>query len=415
MDLDKQSSTVSLTSRILVAVALGIIAGVWMPGGTPLFDLLGRTFLRLLKMVMVPLIVTSIMSGMVQVGNLQNLGRLGLQVGGYYVATSLLAILTGLALVNLFQPGVDADVPMKQRVETIPAAEASLPDLVDRLIPDNLFRALAEGDLLALIVVSLLVGLCISRVPDPFRQPLETLVEGASHVMMRLTHLIMWLAPFGIFGLVATIIATTGLELFGSLATYLFTVAVGLLIHSLATLPLIILFLGKARPLEHGRAMIPSVTTAFATASSAATLPLTMKCAEENAHVPNHISRFVLPLGATINMDGTALYECVAVLFIAQAYGIELTILQQGSVVITALLVSIGAAGIPMAGLVMMSIITQAVGLPVEGIGLVLAVDRILDMLRTAVNVWSDSCGAKVVAAWQSHEGKNEKLAMRND
>jgi Na+/H+-dicarboxylate symporter len=217
--------------------------------------------------------------------------------------------------------------------------------------------------------------------------------------MMKLTHFIILFAPIGVFGLVAKLVATSGVGVFLDLGVYAITVVAGLLVHACVTLPVLLVLVGKGvSPVKHVKAMAAALLTAFSTSSSSATLPLTMESVEKNAGVSNKISSFVLPLGATINMDGTALYECVAAMFIAQAYGIDLGLGQQFVVVITALLVSIGAAGIPMAGLVMMVVILRAVGLPLEGVGLILAVDRILDMCRTTVNVWSDSCGAVVIA-----------------
>ena len=230
--------------------------------------------------------------------------------------------------------------------------------------------------------------------------------ESIFQIMMKMTGVIIRLAPIGVFGLMLKIVAKTGFSAFGPLLSYMSVVAAGLIIHAFVTLPLILYFIARVNPLNFFKAMATALTTAFSTSSSSATLPVTMSCVEKNAGVSNKISSFVLPLGATINMDGTALYECVAAVFIAQAYGIELSFTQQMIVVVTALLASIGAAGIPMAGLVMMSIILNAVGLPLEGVGLIVAVDRILDMMRTTVNVWSDSVGTITIAMSQGEVTK---------
>ncbi len=224
---------------------------------------------------------------------------------------------------------------------------------------------------------------------------------------MLLTQFIIRLAPLGVFALMAKVVGTTGFTAFRSLGLYMLCVVIGLVIHACVTLPLILRTLGGLSPLRHARAMAAALMTAFSTSSSSATLPVTMECAEKNAGVSNRVASFVLPLGATVNMNGTALYECVAALFISQVYGITLSFTQQAIVVLTALLVSIGAAGIPMAGLVMMGVILNAVGLPLEGVGLILAVDRVLDMMRTTVNVWGDTVGAVVIA---SSEGEREGL-----
>jgi Na+/H+-dicarboxylate symporter len=242
------------------------------------------------------------------------------------------------------------------------------------------------------------LGIFISKLDNKHRQLLTDLFNAGFEVMMNITHFIILFAPVGVFGLVAKITATTGLEIFKSLGLYFVTVLAGLLWHYSVNLPFLVLLLSKENPVRHLKNMSAALLTAFTTSSSSATLPLTMECAEKNAGISNKISSFVLPLGATVNMDGTALYECVAAMFIAQVYGIELSFAAQFTVVITALLASIGAAGIPMAGLVMMSIVLKAVGLPLEGIGLILAVDRILDMIRTSTNVWSDSCGTLIIA-----------------
>jgi Na+/H+-dicarboxylate symporter len=252
-----------------------------------------------------------------------------------------------------------------------------------------------------------LFGFFITTVKNRYRQILTTFFSAFFEVMMKITLFIIKFTPLGIFGIVSHEVARNSEQLAGiagSLAIYSICVIAALLFHAFFSLPLIVRVIGKARPFAHMNNMITALLTAFSTSSSSATLPLTMESLEYKSGVSNKISSFTLPLGATINMDGTALYECVAAMFIAQAYGVDLTFMQQVLVVITALLASIGAAGIPMAGLVMITIVLTAVGLPLEGIGLILAVDRILDMLRTSVNVWSDSCGAVIIARSEKEE-----------
>ncbi len=265
------------------------------------------------------------------------------------------------------------------------------------IVPANPFESMAEGKILQIIFFCLLFGYFITRLPKTPRETLTHFFESCFEVMMQVTNLIIRFAPIGIFALVSKTVATTGFEALGGLGIYVITVFVGLAIHAVFTLPAVLLIAGKGSPRRHAQAMAPALLTAFSTSSSSATLPLTMESLEKRAGVSNRTTSFVAPLGATVNMDGTALYECVAAMFIAQAYGVELGFAQQLLVVVTALLASIGAAGIPMAGLVMISVILTAVGLPLEGVGLILAVDRVLDMCRTTVNVWSDSCGAAVV------------------
>jgi Na+/H+-dicarboxylate symporter len=365
---------------------------------------MGTIFLRALKMIIVPLVFSSIVSGVTSIGSAQSLGRLGLKTVTYYVMTSLFAILTGLVLVNFMKPGVGADLGFSESVEGLSTISGGLADIIFRIIPENVFQAFITADMLAIIFFSLLFGFFITRTQNNSRDQLTNFFNAFFEVMMKMTIFIIKFAPLGIFGIVAGVVAQQAGDreaLFGimhRMGLYMFTVILGLAFHTFVTLPLILKLIGRVNPKLHFRAMSTPLLTAFSTASSSATLPLTMEAVENEAGVSNKISSFVLPLGATINMDGTALYECVAAMFIAQAYGVELTFVQQMIVVITALLASIGAAGIPMAGLVMMSIVLTAVGLPLEGVGLILAVDRILDMCRTAVNVFSDSCGTVVIA-----------------
>jgi len=352
-------------------------------------------------MIIIPLILTSIVSGVSSIGDAQNLGRLGLKTVTYYISTSLFAIVTGLVFVNLIQPGVGADLGLKKEVPELAAASGNLWDIILRMIPTNIFEALVSFDILAIIVFSILIGFFITRIEFKQKEFLATLFNSGFEVMMKLTHFIIRFTPLGILGIVVGVVAGQKenlVEILGSLGKYFGTVLLGLIIHATITLPLILRVVGRVNPRKHFQAMTTPLLTAFSTRSSSATLPLTIDAVENNTGVSNKISSFVLPLGATINMDGTALYECVAAMFIAQAYGIEISFLQQMIVVFTALLASIGAAGIPMAGLVMISVILTAVGLPLEGVGLILAVDPFLDMCRTSVNVWSDSCGAAAIA-----------------
>ena len=362
---------------------------------------MGDLFLRALKMIIIPLIITSIVSGVSNIGSAQNLGKLGLKTIAYYILTSLMAILVGLILVNILQPGVGADLGFRKDVEGLNVVSDSLGNILLRMIPSNIFEALVSADMLAIIFFSIIVGFFLTRVNDYYKTKLIDLFNGGFELMMKITVFIIHFAPVGIFGIVAGVVAEqkTGLlDIAGRIGIYMAAVLLGLIFHGMITLPLLLKLIGRVNPWLHFKGMTTPLITAFSTSSSSATLPLTMESVEHNSGVSNKITSFVLPLGATVNMDGTALYECVAAMFIAQAYGIELSFLQQMIVVITALLASIGAAGIPMAGLVMISVVLSAVGLPLEGVGLILAVDRILDMCRTTVNVWSDSCGAAIIA-----------------
>jgi proton glutamate symport protein len=274
-----------------------------------------------------------------------------------------------------------------------------------RMVPSNIVAAAADGQMLGLIFFGLLFGYFMTRIEGTPARILQDFWQGVFAVMMRITDWVMRFAPLGVFALVAKVVASTGFAAFMPLLSFFLTVLGALAFHFLVTLPLLLLLVGRVNPLRHYQAMAPALLTAFSTASSSATLPVTMDCVENRTGVSNRISSFVLPLGATVNMDGTALYECVAAMFIAQAYGVHLGFAAQFSVVLLALLTSIGVAGIPAASLVAISIILTAVGLPLEGIGLILAVDRVLDMCRTSVNVFSDSCGAVLIGRLEGETG----------
>lgn len=371
---------------------------------------MGTLFMRGLQMVIVPLILSSIISGVANIGNAENLGRLGLKTMSYYLLTSMFAILTGLILVNLIAPGIGADLGLSKTVEGLDVAREDFGKTLLKIVPTNIFEAFVDNEMLSIIFFAILFGFFITRVSNKSRKTLTDFFNSTFDVMMKITTFIIKFTPFGVLAIVADVVAENAdnlTELAGSVGMYAVTVLAALAIHATLTLPSILRIIGRAHPLKHLKVMRSVLLTAFSTSSSGATLSLTMQAVEKRGGVSNKITSFTLPLGATINMDGTALYECVAAMFIAQAYGIELSFVEQIIVVVTALLASIGAAGIPMAGLVMISIILTAVGLPLEGMGLILAVDRILDMFRTATNVWSDSCGAVVIA---KSEGETLKV-----
>jgi Na+/H+-dicarboxylate symporter len=400
---------IALHWQILIALVLAVIYGVFLKDYVAYVDWMGVLFLNALKMVIIPLVLSSIITGVTRIGNAENLGRLGLKTISYYIMTSTIAIITGLVLVNIFKPGIGADLNLSQTIE-LDVESGSLRQTIYRIIPQNIFSAFSQnGRMLSVIFFAILFGFFITKAPEKSKNILTEFFQAAFDVMMKVTLFIIRFTPLGIFGLVAEKVAMQDDlgALFESLGLYMVVVLAALFIHAGITLPTIVRLIGKANVWKHLKAMRTALLTAFSTSSSNATLPLTIQSVEENDGVSNEISSFTLPLGATINMDGTALYECIAVIFIAQAYGVDLSIGQQVIVVITALLASIGAAGIPMAGLIMITIILTAVGLPLEGVGLILAVDRPLDMFRTATNVWSDSCGAVVIA---KSEGETLKV-----
>jgi proton glutamate symport protein len=384
-------------TQILIAIVLGVIVGVLLGEKAAHIKIVGDLFIRLLKAIIIPLILASMVAGIVSLGDVRKLGRIGLRTFIYYAATTTLAVSVGLILVNIMRPGIGVDIGAETAADLSGGEVPSVLSIISDIIPANLFDAMAKDKVLSIIFFSLLLGVAISSIGEKGR-PLVSLFEAFNSVMMKITDWIMRLAPFGVFALMAYTIGSMGLSVIKPLVVYMATVVLGLTIHACITLPVLLSAIGKYSPLKFIRDVFSAVATALSTASSAATLPITMDCVQENTGVSNKVASFVLPLGATVNMDGTALYEAVAAMFIAQAYGIDLSIGQQLIIMLTATLASIGAAAIPGAGLVTMVIVLKAVNLPLEGIGMILAVDRILDMLRTAVNVWGDACGAAVIA-----------------
>lgn len=389
---------------ILITLIAGGFFGYFFSSATSYTNWIGDIFLRALNMIIIPLILTSVITGVASVGSKGNLGRLGLKTIGYYILSSIAAIITGFLLVSIIKPGVGADLGLTIPTDDISVASDSFGSTLIEIVPTNIFESLVEGNMLSIIFFAVLFGFFITRIEDKPRLMLMDVIQAILDVVMKITMFVIKFTPIGIFSITAKVISqqiqmgNDLSEIISRLGLYTVTVFAGLLIHAFITLSLSVKLLGRANPVKHFRNMATPLLTAFSTSSSNATLPLSMEAVEYRDGVSNKIASFTLPLGATINMDGTALYECVAVIFIAQAYGFDLSFTQHLIIVLTALLAAIGAAGIPMAGLVMMAVVLRAVGLPLEGIGLILAVDRILDMFRTAVNVYGDTCAAVVIA-----------------
>lgn len=415
---------IALHWQIMIALALAAIMGsVTGTEGTlfgihwmPVYVFIGTLFLNALKMIVVPLVVSAIISGIATIGAQGGFGRLGIKTLAYYLATSTIAIFVGLFLVNTIQPGVsDAPPPqIEQNSELLTAVEGrgmgDVAEVFIRMVPENVIEAAANGQMLGLIFFSLLFGYFLTQIKGEPQRVMQNFWQGMFEVMMKITHWVMKFAPLGVFGLVAASIAKTGFEQFENLALFFLTVVLALGFHFAVVMPLILRFVGGVKnPWLHYQAMLPAILTAFSTSSSASTLPVTLESLEKRAGVSNRVSSFVLPLGATVNMDGTALYECVAAIFIAQLFGVHLDFTTQLLIVFIALTTSIGVAGIPSASLVAISIILLAVGLPAEAIGLLLVVDRLLDMMRTTVNIFSDSVGAVVIARSEGEEVLKEK------
>lgn len=437
-DGEKKKSRLSI--YIFGAIVVAILAALVVPEYAAHFELGGEIFLQLLKMIVVPLVVTSVMSGILGLGDVRKLGKPGGCAVLYYLSTTILAVVVGLLLMNLIRPGVgyqeqgdlmeeaaqkggkkdaarekivksleeDTGLEEGEIAEIFPQLKGEskevssiLKNLVLMLFTDNLFSAAAQTELLPLIVFSIIFAGMLTTMGSRVGQ-LTTMINQVNNALLTFIMLLMQIAPIGIFCLVAGRFGEAQMkgEFVAELQKvggYFVTVVGGLGIHALATLPLIYWLLTKRNPFLFLRHMLQAILTAFSTASSSATLPVTMECANKNAGVSKRSTEFVLPLGATINMDGTALYEAAAAIFIAQAIGMDLTLTQQLIIAVTATLAAIGAAGIPEAGLVTMIIVLNAVGLPVEYIGLILSVDWLLDRFRTAVNVFGDSVGAAVV------------------
>lgn len=420
--------SIALHWQILIAIiAAGIFgsitgteSGIFGVSFYAMYVFLGTLFLNALKMLIVPLVLSSIITGISNIGSSENLGRLGGKTILFYATTSLLAILIGLTAVNLTNPGlIDGEPAGKQLnlttdeqalaevVEKVQGRDASdISAVFLRLVPTNIVAAAANGQMLGLIFFGLLFGFFITRIDFDKSELLKNFWQGIFDVMMLITMWVMKFAPLGVFGLVAKTVAATGFAAFQPMIIFFLTVAGALLFHAFVMLPLLLRYVGGVKPSRFIKHMSPVLLTAFSTASSSATLPLTMETVEKKVGVSSDTASFVLPLGATINMDGTALYECVAAMFIAQAYGFDLTLVQQFTIVLVALLTSIGVAGIPAASLVAITVILGVIGLPLEGLGLLLVTDRILDMMRTAVNVYSDSCGAVIIARSEGEETK---------
>jgi len=404
--------------QIIICMILGTILGTYYNQidfinnqSYTLIVLLGDIFVRLLKMVIVPLIFTSIIIGISSIKDQSKIGRLGFKTFIYYMFTSLFAILIGLTLANVIQPGVGAvTIDQVGAYDTSKLSTSnSILDILKRMIPTNPIGALAKGDILGVIFFALFFGVMMNFSPSDSRSTIKKIIKSIYDIILKMTQVIIKCAPIGVLGLMTKTVSNTGLSIFKELGMYALTIGLGLSIHLFIVLPLIIFIFVRVNPIIHFKAMATAMVTAFSTSSSSATLPVTMKCVNENVKASNETTSFVLPMGATINMDGTALYECAGVLFIAQALGIQLDASQQFIVVITALLASVGAAGIPSAGLVMLFIVTDAVGLKSDAVALwvgsMLAIDRPLDMFRTMVNITSDSVGAAVIA-----KSEGEKL-----
>ncbi len=386
---------------MLAGVVLGALGGYFLGEQMLQIKFLGVIFLNALKLIVVPLIILSMIVGVTSLGDIRKLGRTAGKTLLYFLGTTTIAVLLGLILVNIIRPGVGAPMIGSAAPEMITdSAPMSLIDIVVSMVPENFFKAASEGQVLGLIIFALIFGGALTTLGAGAKSVIDIL-ETLNRAIMKIVELIIYFAPVGVLALIGGIVAenreSLG-QLTSGLGWYTLTVIAGLVIHGVIILPLILSLLGKRNPWKYVMNMGQVFATSFTTSSSSATLPVNMTAVIEKNKVDKRAGSFVLPLGATINMDGTALYEAVAAVFIAQVYGIDLTIGQQVIIFITATLASIGAAGIPHAGTVTMVFVLSAVGLPIEGIGLIWAVDWFLDRCRTTVNVWGDAVGAAVIS-----------------
>ena len=420
-------SRIPLHWQILVSIVLACAFGYWLPNWVPYVSWMGDLFLRMLTMVVIPLVFCSIVAAMTKIRGKEKLKRLGTKTVAIYIGTTLLAIFTGLILVNLIRPGVGLDITDEGGVTAPSLQSLSIGEALFSSLPKNPFADLAEGRMLPIVVFAVIFGIFLARsrqetddLPTLSGQtgpsPIETLIhcfEAGFDVIMKMTIFILMFAPLGVFGLIATNIARFSGEngafaQFGQgLGLHFLVVFLGLSFHLLVTLSLCVWLLSGCNPWKHMRNMGAVILTAFSTASSNGTLPLSIRDVVKKSGVSQETAGFVLPMGAAINMNGSALYECAVVMFVAQAYGIDLTLYQQIVMVVMVLLAAVGTAGIPMASLVMIVIVLNAVGLPPEGIGLVIAVDRPLDMCRSVLNIYGDTCCAVIVA-----KSEGETLAV---
>lgn len=388
---------VNLLTQILIAFILAIILGVIFGPSIGVIKPLGTLFLRLIKFIIVPLVLSSLIVGVAGIGDTKKLGRMGGKTVAYYLLTTAMAVTIGLLMGNLLSPGaIQLDIPVTQ------AAEAKEPtgfiDTLLNIVPTNPIAALVEGNMLQIIFFAIFLGIGMTLVGEKSK-PLFHFFDGLADVMYKITAIVMRFAPFGVLGLVAPVVGEYGPDVLLPLLKVILAVAVASLLHVLITYSFAVKTFAKMNPITFFKGILPASIVAFSTTSSSGTLPVTIKSAEENLGVSKKVSSFVLPLGATINMDGTALYQGVSALFIAQFFGIDLSIMQQVTVVLTATLASIGTAGVPGAGLIMLTMVLQAVNLPLEGLALIAGIDRVLDMFRTSVNVTGDGSASVIIAA----------------
>lgn len=397
-----------LYNQIFLGLGLGILAGIFWGQTIVFFQPVGQAFIQLIKMIVVPLVFASLLVGTASISDIKKLGRIGAWTIIFYLASTALAIIVSLTIANILQPGSEIpediqssltrDYNQEAQSKISEARESpSTIDLLLDIIPDNPARSVADGKMLQIIFFAMLSGIALTYIGDDKRDIIVKFFAGITDITIKLVHGIMKLAPFGVFALVAYVLAQYGSDIIITLIGYFLTTILALCIHGFIFNSAVIKFLTNLKLTEFWKGIYPALLVAFSTSSSSATLPVTMECAEENLKVKPEVASFVLPLGSTINMDGTAIFQGVSAIFIATIYGIDLTWVDQLTIILTATLASIGTAGAPQVGIIMLTIVLQSIGVPLEGIALILGVERFLDMARTTVNITSDlSCASYI-------------------
>ena len=386
---------------ILVGIVMGGICGWWFGPKMMAVAWIGQMFLNALKMLVIPLIISSLIVGISGLGDITKVGKTGVITLLYFMTTTAISVVIGLSMVNLLKPGESVEMVSKTSEKLADIESKGITDLLQTFVSSNLIKSMLDMEILPIIIFALVFGGVLTTLGEKGKVVIS-FFDAVNEAIMKMVHLVLYVAPIGIFALIASQLGAAGggdafwgeLMKIGKFAG---TVLAALLFHALVVLPAILIFVARRSPIKYFKGASAALVTAFSTASSSATLPVTIECAEENNKVSRRASLFVLPIGATVNMDGTAMYEAIAAIFIAQMIGVHLGFAEQITVFLTATLAAIGAAGIPEAGLVTMVMVLQSVGLPVEAIGMLFSIDWFLDRCRTTINVWGDSIGAATV------------------
>ncbi len=408
-----------LYTKVLIGLLAGVLFGM-LAGQCGFSDFvldyvkpIGSAFIKLISMVVIPLVFASLLVGTSSLNDIRKLGRIGAKTVIYYLFTTVIAICIGLFLANTLRPGMGLSEQARTKLiqssteEPVTPIDTDLkkPTIIEillNIIPANPVKAFVEGRMLQIIFFALMTGVCLNLIPPERSRPVINFFEGVNDLIIKMVRIIMKLAPYGVFALISAVVADFGLDVLFVLMKYSLVVLIGLVLHVVIVYSSAIKIFSKQKVRTFFRGIRPAQLIAFSSASSSATLPVTMECTEKNLGVPGQIASFALPLGATINMDGTALYQGVSTVFIAQVYGLSLTPVQQLTIVLTAVLASIGTAGTPAAGVITLAIVLKSIGIPLEGIALIMGVERILDMCRSVVNVTGDASCAVIVASSES-------------